>query len=58
MQDAVQRATQEKQALRNSIQDLTREKDALELQVSQWQHYADQLEQGMKLNRPQSQKKK
>jgi len=58
MQDAVQRATQEKETLRNSIQDLTREKDVLELQVSQWRHYADQLEQGMKLNRPQSQKKK
>ena len=58
MQDSVQRATQEKQALRNNIQELTREKDALELQVSQWRHYADQLEQGMKLNRPQSQKKK
>ncbi len=58
MQDTVQRSTQEKQSLRNSIQELTREKDALELQVSQWRHYADQLEQGMKLNRPQSQKKK
>jgi hypothetical protein len=58
MQDTVQRSTQEKQSLRNSIQELTREKDALELQVSQWRQYADQLEQGMKLNRPQSQKKK
>jgi HEAT repeat protein len=58
MQDAVKRATQEKQTLRNSIQDLTREKDALELQVSQWRQYADQLEQGMMLSRPQSQKKK
>ncbi len=58
MQDAVQRSKQEKQSLRNSIQELTREKDALELQVSQWRQYADQLEQGMKLSRPQSQKKK
>jgi len=58
MQDTVQRSTQEKQSLRNNIQELTREKDAIELQVSQWRHYADQLEQGMKLNRPQSQKKK
>ncbi|HEY6284370.1 MAG TPA: HEAT repeat domain-containing protein, partial [Ktedonobacteraceae bacterium] len=58
MQDNVQRATQEKQTLRKSIQEITREKDALELQVSQWRHYADQLEQGLKLNRPQSQKKK
>src|SRR6266571_683518 len=57
MQDNVQRATQERQTLRNSIQEITREKDALELQVSQWRHYADQLEQGLKLNRPQSQKK-
>lgn len=58
MQDSVQRSTQEKQNLRNSIQELTREKDALELQVARWRHYADQLEQGMKLNRPQNQKKK
>jgi len=57
MQDNVQRATQERQTLRNSIQEITREKDALELQVSQWRHYADQLEQGLKLNRPQSKKK-
>src|SRR6266571_3913322 len=57
IQDNVQRATQERQTLRNSIQEITREKDALELQVSQWRHYADQLEQGLKLNRPQSQKK-
>jgi HEAT repeat protein len=58
MQDNVQGATQERQTLRNSLQEITREKDALELQVSQWRHYADQLEQGMKLNRPQSHKKK
>ena len=58
MQDAVQRSSQEKQTLRNSIQELTRENDALELQVSQWRSYADQLEQGMTLNRPQSRKKK
>jgi len=58
LQDNAQRATQEKQTLRNNIQEITREKDALELQVSQWRHYADQLEQGLKLNRPQSQKKK
>ena len=58
LRNAVQRATQEKQTLQNSVQDLTREKDALELQVSQWRQYADQLEQGMTLNRPQSQKKK
>ena len=58
IQDNAQRSTQERQGLRDSIQDLTREKDALELQVSQWRQYADQLEQGMKLSRPQSQKKK
>jgi hypothetical protein len=58
IQDNVQRATQERQTLRNSLQEITREKDALELQVAQWRHYADQLEQGLKLNRPQSPKKK
>jgi HEAT repeat protein len=58
VQDNVQRATQERQTLRSSLQELTREKDALELQVAQWRHYADQLEQGLKLNRPQSPKKK
>ena len=58
MQDTVQRSSQEKQTLRDSIQELTRENDALELQVSQWRSYADQLEQGMTLNRPQSRKKK
>jgi len=58
IQDNVQRASQERQTLRNSLQGITREKDALELQVAQWRHYADQLEQGLQLNRPQSPKKK
>ncbi len=58
IQDTMQRATQERQTLRNSLQEITREKDVLELQVSQWRDYADQLEQGLKLNRPQSPKKK
>ncbi len=58
IQDNVQRTTQERQTLRNSLQEITRENDALELQVTQWRHYADQLEQGLKLNRPQSPKKK
>ncbi len=58
IQDNVQRATQERQALRNSLQEITREKETLEVQVAQWRHYADQLEQGLSLNRPQSPKKK
>jgi HEAT repeat protein len=58
MQDNLQRATQERQTLRNNLQEITREKDALEVQVAQWRHYADQLDQGLRLNRPQSPKKK
>jgi chromosome segregation ATPase len=58
LQDNLQRATQERQTLRNNFQEITREKDALEVQVAQWRHYADQLDQGLRLNRPQSPKKK
>jgi chromosome segregation ATPase len=57
LQDTLQRSNQEKQSLRNSVQDLTREKATLESQVAQWQRYADQLEQGMKLSRPKGSKK-
>jgi HEAT repeat protein len=58
MQENLQRATRERQTLRNNLQEITREKDALEVQVSQWRHYADQLDQGLRLSRPQSPKKK
>jgi HEAT repeat protein len=58
IQDNAKRSTQERQTLQNNLREITREKDALELQVAQWRHYADQLEQGLKLNRPQSPKKK
>lgn len=58
VQDTIQRATQQRQTLQKSLQEITREKDSLELQVTQWRHYADQLEQGLQLNRPQSPKKK
>jgi len=51
-------ATRERQTLRNNLQEITREKDALEVQVSQWRNYADQLDQGLRLSRPQSPKKK
>ena len=58
IQDNLQRAMQERQILRNNLQEITREKDALEVQVAQWRHYADQLDQGLRLNRPQGLKKK
>jgi HEAT repeat protein len=58
LQDNLQRATRERQTLRNNLQEITREKDALEAQVTQWRHYADQLDQGLRLSRPQGPKKK
>ncbi len=58
LQDNLQRATRERQTLRTNLQEITREKDALEAQVTQWRHYADQLDQGLRLSRPQSPKKK
>jgi hypothetical protein len=58
IQDNLQRAMLERQTLRNNLQEITREKDALEMQLDQWRHYADQIDQGLKLNRPPSLKKK
>jgi HEAT repeat protein len=58
VQNNLQRAVQERQALRNNLQEITKERDALEAHADQWRHYAEQLEQGMKLSRPQSPKKK
>jgi HEAT repeat protein len=58
IQGNLQKAMQERQALRNNLQQITREKDALEAQVAQWRHYADQLDQGLRLNRPSGLKKK
>jgi HEAT repeat protein len=56
IQDNLQRVVQERQTLRNNLQDIRREKDALEVQLAQWRHYAEQLDQGV--NRPQSLRKK
>ncbi|HEX9132674.1 MAG TPA: hypothetical protein VF844_10300, partial [Ktedonobacteraceae bacterium] len=58
IQDNLQRAARDRQTLRNNLQEIAREKDALEAQVTQWRHYADQLDQGLRLNRPQNPKKK